>query len=488
MRTLLFLLLLSATFPVSGQVTLAHDFNPSPTNPGMPQQLTPYMGKLFLTADDGIHYYELWSVDTLDNAALIGDLNPVAIMGSQLVPNYFAVAGNKLYFTGNSGQVGCEIYQYDGSAITLAVDMYPGTTTSSPTSLTSFNGRLYFIAREPGMGRTLYSLDPLTNSTKIIFQPMSSALARTIMFPFNGKLYFPGFIPGYGIELCTYDPIADTVIRLTDMEPGLGNASPTNFTVLNNMLYYTAWTSAYGYELYSYDSATGATRLSDMAVGSHTGVGQIFAFQNAVFFSGGKNQNHQLYKYVPDENQISLVATINPTQSAGVQHFTEYRNKLYFSADDGTHGAELWSCDGTNVTLYDTWNLPGAGIMPSNLTVWNNSIYMSAHNMGTNIELYKFTDTSTLSIQSLNFNGSVAIFPNPVAEVLTIKLSVPAQEMVEVSISDITGREIYRSGLKHIDRHAVWQIPFGETAAGVYLCSIRNAEGKLYRQERIVKQ
>jgi trimeric autotransporter adhesin len=49
---------------------------------------------------------------------------------------------------------------------------------------------------------------------------------------------------------------------------------------------------------------------------------------------------------------VSLLKDINPgSASSNPQFLTDVSGTLYFSANDGTHGTELWKYDGTNTTL-----------------------------------------------------------------------------------------------------------------------------------------
>ncbi|MDT9313919.1 ELWxxDGT repeat protein, partial [Limnospira sp. Paracas R14] len=73
-----------------------------------------------------------------------------------------------------------------------------------------------------------------------------------------------------------------------------------------------------------------------------------------------------------------LLKDINPgTGNSSPSNFTVVNDTLYFTANDGTNGTELWKSDGTQagtVLLKDI--NPGTGnSSPSNFTVVNDTLY-----------------------------------------------------------------------------------------------------------------
>lgn len=81
--------------------------------------------------------------------------------------------------------------------------------------------------------------------------------------------------------------------------------------------------------------------------------------------------------------KIELVKNINPSGNANISYLTEFNGKLYFSADDGTNGQELWVSDGTEEGTKMLKNInPSGASNPKELAVCNGKLYFQASASG----------------------------------------------------------------------------------------------------------
>jgi ELWxxDGT repeat protein len=95
---------------------------------------------------------------------------------------------------------------------------------------------------------------------------------------------------------------------------------------------------------------------------------------------------------------ITQLKDINPSgaSSGGARNFTVCNGKLYFVADNGTTGGELWVTNGTaaGTTLVKDINPGSAGSYPTYLVAMNNKIYFNAYNATYGNELWVSDGTS----------------------------------------------------------------------------------------------
>jgi ELWxxDGT repeat protein len=109
---------------------------------------------------------------------------------------------------------------------------------------------------------------------------------------------------------------------------------------------------------------------------------------------------------------VSLFANINPGDANGVpSNFIEFNGEVFFSANDGSTGLELWKIDsGLNVSLVQDIRPGSDGSFVNNFIVYNNKLYFTAFNVNSGpggIDLYS-TDGTTVTEESLyasNFSG-----------------------------------------------------------------------------------
>ena len=361
-----------------------------------PYSLTEFNGKLYFTADDGENGNELWATDgTVEGTQLVADINTPKSpgFGFSSSPYGFTEFNGKLYFTADDGENGRELWISDGTAqgTQLLVDInssnsYGSAYSSYASDFTEFNGKLYFNANDGENGRELWVSDGTAEGTQLLLDINSDISSQDGSYAsdfteFNGKLYFNADDGENGDELWVSDGTAEGTQLLVDINPGssysyygytsVNSSSPFGFTEFNNKLYFSAGDGENGRELWVTDgTAEGTQLLLDINPGSSYSyyggtypngsyASDLTEFNDKLYFSANDGENgNELWVSDGTAEGTQLLLDINSTSSYSyygdtypnssyASGFTEFNDKLYFSANDGENGNELWVSDGT---------------------------------------------------------------------------------------------------------------------------------------------
>lgn len=322
-----------------------------------PRDLTVIANTLYFSADDGEHGRELWRYErTLDTAELTSDL----VLGSgSSNPRGFAAIGTNLLFHATDGTGPSGIWHYQtafGGDQPIRIFDANATASAFPDEMATLDGQLYFTAHDEEYGKRMWRFDPSANGGDggvfFVADPYDgNRSANYELTAVDGRLYFSGY-NGYEYQLWQYDPAEDTATVVASGQ----FTSPANLTAFDGRLYFQASDPLHGAELWQYDpSADNGTghvmRLTDIHPSGSSAPSHLAVLDGNLYFSAYTPElGHELWRYDPAANNgaggVSLAADIRPgSAGSSPQELTVLDGRLYFRADDGVHGEELWQYD-----------------------------------------------------------------------------------------------------------------------------------------------
>ena len=455
-----------------GQVVLVEDINPSffynyyngssTPNGSYPRDIVEFNDKLYFSADNGENGSELFVSDgTAEGTQLLIDLRPGFRnygFSYSSYPSNFIEFNDRLYFTANDGDNGGELFVSDGTAegTQLLVDINPGSIdgfsdSSYPSDIVEFNDKLYFSANNGENGNELFVSDGTAEGTQLLvdIKPGSNNYGYiygsnpSYLTELNDKLYFMADNGENGRELFVSDGTAEGTQLLVDLRPGSDGygynygSAPYNLVTFNDKLYFTAENGESGRELFVSDgTAEGTQLLVDLYPGTSINFNRdgssfvsnnssfpedFIEFNDKLYFSANDGENgRELWVTDGTAEGTQLLVDLNPSMSSygysyssNPSNLVEFNGKLYFSANDGEHGNELWATDGTVEGTQLVADIrPGTSSYgnryssnPDNLTVVGNELFFAADNGDTGAELFKLT-VDDLNDQVISVSGS----------------------------------------------------------------------------------
>src|SRR5215203_3791269 len=276
----------------------------------------------------------------------------------------------------------------------LVEDIYPGKTGSEPSNLVNFKGRLLFGANHPKFGEELWrsigtrsgtrlvkDIDPGPLVIKKMEKTETGSSAPDSVLRTKKWIYFQATTVKYGEELWKSDGTKSGTKLVKDIVPGPGDSGPEDIvSTAPRTTFFRAWDKHHGEELWKTDGTQRGTKLikdinPDLPPGARCQQGDcgipkgwshpdtVTVMGKQVFFAADDGKHGvELWKSDGTEKGTTLVKDINTvrgnsnpndkgdalTRSAEVEKLFVVGKTLYFRASDGKHGVELWKSDGTN--------------------------------------------------------------------------------------------------------------------------------------------
>ncbi len=324
------------------------------------------------------------------------------------------VSWNGLYFfTGWDPKAGWELFRTDGSlkGTQLVADLYPGDKayrypfSSNPRLLTVSGNYLYFVATTT-LGETLFKSDGTTKGTMALFSTLGklknlTALGKKLVFEISGNPPNQN-----GLAVSDGSPKGTHFIfKPYTLGGGRGGRS---FATLGKNLFFSASLVAYGKgeELFISDGTTfGTYLLKDLWPGSKSSKPTNFIRAgNRIFFSAeDSTHGRELWSTNGTALGTSLVKDINPGKSRNSplssrpSNLKSFGTKVLFKAETGKSGEEPWISDGTSkgTFLLQDIQVGIRGSKPSAFTSIGSIAFFFTHPTLDSFSLYKTNGTTT---------------------------------------------------------------------------------------------
>jgi ELWxxDGT repeat protein len=368
-----------------------------------PRGFTATGSTVVFNADSGI---DIWKTDgTAAGTVRVKDLPP-----SGRTLGFWNVSGGVCYLV-ETGNYTLNLWRTDGTeagTIELMQDIAEAGAVASTGS------RVFVKRRSAASAFEIWSSDCASPGGNVFVKDLGQGLSNDAndfksLTWMGSHLMLNARTTVEGSEPWRADGTSGTLVK--DVEPGAASGFPESVDGITrklkvrsgNTLFFTGATSAAGSELWRSDGTPGGTVLvKDIAPGATgSGPSSLTEVGGTIYFLANDGVHGvELWKSDGTEAGTVLVKDIHPGIDSGLPFFgtdlVSVNGVVYFRANDGVNGPELWKSDGTaagTVVVKDI--VPGAiGSSPTVLAAAGGTLMFSATTPDIGTELWKTDGTA----------------------------------------------------------------------------------------------
>ncbi|MFZ4544719.1 MAG: T9SS type A sorting domain-containing protein [Saprospiraceae bacterium] len=434
--------------------------------------------KLFFLSDNTNLINSMWVSDGTEVGTILLRNNLPLNYGFDIVGKLGDTYNNRFFFNGFNGS-DTELYVSDGTASgTKTYKDFLGVKIGDPVDFRNYKGNFYIVAFDPTLtNKKLWKVKPDNSISEVNLGNIK--FIRDQIYVYKDSLLLVGYVKDRGTELFLSE--GSTIKPITNGNNVSAEALIISYCyVMDSTIFMRAKKDDVGYELWAY-GPLGEFR-ANLVVNSYIKC-KGNSNGNLSAFAGGGNAPYRFLwsNGLTTENITMLgpgqytVTVTSSTKEVRVLSVTLIDPPLFQVSTvvkDANpifkNGSATMIATGGVPPYFYRWTVPvkvGATLVDLSPGTYKGFV---SDSVGCRISVTLTVGAST-NTNTISEHNEINIYPNPASEVLNVNLGNLEINNAELSIADVTGREIARQMVT--DKNV--QVNISSLTEGIYLLRLR---------------